>query len=87
MYINKWVSGYKVDASPWIDHETIHFCVTYYMPGQSIQQPPVWEKTVYITDNENGRRMLTERLYSLVEFVVRTEFSTDPRAAKVVITA
>ena len=87
MRIDKWVSGYKVDACPWIDHETIHFCVAYYKPGQSIQQPPVWEKTVYVTDNENGRRMLAERLHSFVEFVARTEFSSDPRAAKVVITA
>lgn len=87
MYIDKWVSGYKVRAFPWIDHETIYFNVEYYRPGQSLHQPPVWEKTVYITDNENGRRMLRDALHSFVEFVVTTEFSSDSRAAKVVITA
>ena len=87
MYINRWVSGYKVDACPWIDHETIHFCVSYYEPGQSLSRPPVWEKTVYLTDNENGNRMLQNALASFVEFVVRTDFSNDPRAAKVIITA
>lgn len=87
MYIDKWISGYKVEACPWIDHETIHFCVTYYRPGQSMQQPPVWEKTVYVTDNENGRMMLNNMLESFVEYVARTNFSNDPRAAKIVITA
>lgn len=84
MYINKWVSGYKVDACPWIDHKTIHFCVAYYRPGQSIHQPPVWEKTVYITDNANGIRMLTDALYSFVEFVAQMQIKDGQ---KVVITA
>lgn len=87
MYIDKWVSGYKVEACPWIDHKTIYFNVAYYQPGQSIHRLPVWEKTVYVTDNENGRRMLTEALHSFVEYVAQTEFSSDPRVSRIVITA
>ena len=84
MRINKWVSGYKVEACPWIDHETIHFCLTYYSPGQSLASPPAWEKTVYVTDNANGRRMLTDMLCSFVELVAQMNIADGN---KVVITA
>lgn len=84
MEIDKWVSCYKVRSFPWIDHETIYFNVAYYQPGQSIHQPPVWEKTVYVTDNANGNRLLTDFLNSFVEFVARMNIADGN---KVVITA
>lgn len=84
MEIDKWVSGYKVRSFPWIDHETIYFNVAYYQPGQSIHQPPVWEKTVYITDNANGNRLLTDFLHSFTEHVSQMEIKAGTR---VIITA
>jgi hypothetical protein len=84
MNIDKWVSGYKVRAFPWIDKTTIFVNVAYYKPGQSICQPPVWEKTVYLTDNQNGNRILSCFLDSFVRFVAQMHIENQN---KVVITA
>lgn len=70
MEIDKWVNSCKVRSFPWIDGKQIYFNVQYFAPGQSISKPPVWDKTVYITDNESGRRLVSEFTYSLVEYVV-----------------
>ena len=69
--IDKWVSGYKVRSFPWIDGKRIYFNVQYFASGQSIERPPVWDKTVYITDNEAGQRLVYEFTASLVEHVAR----------------
>ncbi len=71
MEIDKWVRSYKVRSFTWIDGKTIYFNVCYYASGQSVCQPPVWDKTVYITDNESGRRMVYQFMDSLVEYVSR----------------
>ena len=82
--IDEWVDGYKVRSFPWVDGKNIYFNVQYYKPGQSIQKPPVFDKTVYITDNENGNRLIDNFTSSLVRMVARMEI---PNGAKVVITA
>ena len=82
--IDEWVDGYKVRSFPWVDGKSIYFNVQYYKPGQSIQKPPVFDKTVYITDNENGNRLIDNFTSSLVGMVARMEI---PNGAKVVITA
>lgn len=69
MEIDGWFSGYKVRSFPWIDGKLIYFNVQYYAPGQSINQPPVWDKTVYITDSEAGRRLVHNFTASLAEHV------------------
>ncbi len=71
--IDKWISGYKVRAFNWIDGKRIYFNVQYYLPGQSIEKPPVWDKTVFIIDNENGRKLVNEFTHSLVEHVARMQ--------------
>jgi hypothetical protein len=71
MEIDKWVAGYKVRSFPWIDGKRIYFNVQYYAPGQSIEQPPIWDKTVYITDNPAGRRLVYDFTHSLVEYVAK----------------
>ncbi len=53
MELDRWIGSYKVRSFPWIDGKRIYFNVQYYAPGQSIEKPPVWDKTVYVTDNEN----------------------------------
>ena len=82
--IDRWVNGYKVRSFPWVDGENIYFNVRYYKAGQSVEKPPVWDKTVYITDNENGRRIAFELTESLVEYVAKMNIIEN---TKVVITA
>jgi len=82
--IDKWVSGCKVRSFPWIDGKRIYFNVQYYASGQSIERPPVWDKTVYITDNEAGQRLVFEFTASLVEHVIRMVITKN---TEVVITA
>lgn len=82
--IDKWINGYKVRAFRWIAGKKIYFNVQYYRPGQSIEKPPVWDKTVYITDNETGRRLVFELTASLVEHVARMDIAEN---TEVVITA
>ena len=73
MEIDKWISGYKVRSFPWIDGKRIYFNVQYYKPGQSIEQPPVWDKTVYITDNAAGKRLVNEFTDSLVNHIANMQ--------------
>lgn len=77
MKINRWVGTYKVDAFPWIDGKRIYFNVRYYAPGQSIEQPPVWDKTVYIADNDAGRRLVFDFTESLTEYVARLQIANN----------
>jgi hypothetical protein len=73
--IDKWIGSYKVRAFPWIDGKRIYFNVQYYTPGQSVEKPPVWDKTVYITDNTAGRRLVYELTDSLVSHVAGMQLS------------
>ncbi|MFR1804772.1 MAG: hypothetical protein ACLSWS_22485 [Faecalispora jeddahensis] len=84
MEIDAWVSGYKVRSSPWIDGKTIYFNVQCYQPGQSLSQPPAWDKTVYITDNATGRDMVENFTSSLTEHVANLEI---PLGRKMMLTA
>lgn len=84
MEIDKWVDGYKVRSFPWVDGETIYFNVQYFAPGQSLSQPPVFDKSVYVTDNTAGKRLVYEFTSSLAEHVARMEI---PGENKVIITA
>ena len=85
MEIDNWISGYKVRSFPWVDGKTIYFNVQYFACGQSIEQLPVWDKTVYITDNEAGQRLIHDFIDSLVNYVARMQIPKN--AAKVVLTA
>lgn len=69
MDIDKWIGPYKVRSFPWIDGKRIYFNVQCYAPGQSVEKPPVWDKTVYITDNAEGRRLVCDFTHSLVELI------------------
>jgi len=67
--IEKWIGTYKVRAFPWIDRKRIYFNVQYYVPGQSMEKPPAWDRTVYITDNAAGRRIVYELTHTLVDYI------------------
>jgi hypothetical protein len=84
MEIDKWISGYKVRSFPWIDGKHIYFNVQYYKPGQSIEKPPAWDKTVYIVDNPAGQRLLNDFIYSLIEHVAKMQIE---EGHKVILTA
>lgn len=84
MEINDWIEGYKVRSFPWVDGKTIYFNVQYYAPGQSIARLPVWDKTVYITDNAAGRNMITNFLDSIVNYVAGMQIQDG---YKVILTA
>lgn len=84
MEIDKWVGAYKVRAFPWIDGKRIYFNVQYYSHGQSIEKPPVWDKTVYITDNTAGRNLVYNMTHSLVAYI---ESIKMPNNAEVTLTA
>lgn len=71
MNIDGWFSGCKVRSFPWVDGKSIYFNVSYYAPGQSLERPPVWEKTVYVTDNEAGRRAVKDFTDSLTNYVAK----------------
>jgi hypothetical protein len=73
MELDKWIGAYKVRSFPWIDGKRIYFNVQYFKSGQSIDRPPVWDKTVYITDNEAGKRLVYEFTDSLVNHVAGME--------------
>ncbi len=77
MNIDKWMGSYKIRAFPWIDGKRIYFNVQYYAPGQSIEKPPVWDKTVYITDNEAGQRLVKDFTHSLVEHVAMMQIADN----------
>ena len=69
MEIDKWIGSYKVRSFPWVDGKHIYFNVQYYTPGQSASKSPVFDKTVYITNNEAGQRLVNEFTHSLVEHI------------------
>lgn len=69
MELDKWIGLCKVRAFPWIDGKRIYFNVRYYAPGQSAEKPPVWDKTVFITDNAAGKRLVFDLTHSLVEHI------------------
>ena len=84
MEIDRWEAGYKVRSFPWIDGKRIYFNVQYFAPGQSIAKPPAWDKTVYITDNAAGRRLVQDFTNSLAEHVAKMSIAAG---TEVTITA
>lgn len=79
-----WIDSCRVRIIPWIDGEHIYCNVRYYQPGQSIEKDPVWDKTVYITDNEAGRRLVSDYIHSLVDYISSIKIDSG---TKVVLTA
>lgn len=77
MEIDKWIGNCKVRSFPWIDGKRIYFNVQYYRPGQSIEKPPAWDKTVYVTDNPAGQRLVHNLTHSLVEHVIEMQIEDN----------
>ena len=75
MNIDLLIGLYKIRSFPWIDGKRIYFNVQYYAPGQSIEKPPIWDKTVYITDNPAGQRLVNDFTHSLVEHVAKMQIT------------
>lgn len=84
MEIDRWCGCYKVRSFPWVDGNLIYFNVQYFAPGQSIAQPPAFDKTIYMTDNAAGRRLVHEFTDSLANYVAQMYIK---EGTKVVLTA
>jgi hypothetical protein len=84
MEIDRWIGGFKVRSFPWIDGKRLYINVQYFAPGQSISQPPLWDKTVYLADNAEGQRIMRDYLHSLVEHISRMQIK---EGSTVVLTA
>lgn len=72
MDFERWIGSCKVRVLPWIDGKTFYVNVQCFAPGQSISSPD-WEKTIYITDNEPGRKIIHDFLDSLVIHISRMD--------------
>jgi len=83
MEIDIWIGTCKVRSFPWIDGKRIYFNVQYYKPGQSIEKPPSWDKTVYITDNAAGQQLVHNFTDSLVQYITQMQIKDG---SEVVIT-
>jgi len=77
MELDKWIGSYKVRSFPWIDGKRIYFNVQYYAPGQPIERPPVWDKTVYIADNKAGQNLVNNFTESLVSYIASMQIKED----------
>jgi len=78
MEIDAWVGGYKVRAFPWIDGKRIYFNVQFYSLGQSIgNKLPIWDKTVYVTDNDAGQQLVFGLTHSLAEHVAMMQIADN----------
>lgn len=84
MEIDKCIRNYKVRSFPWIDGKHIYFNVCEYAPGQSIKKSPILDRTVYITDDSAGRRLVKYFMDSLAEYVANMELPEQVK--KIVIT-
>ena len=83
MYFEGFVEGYLVHVEKWFDG-TIYFNVRYFRPSQSINQPPVFDKSVYITDNAKGRYIVQNFKSTLAQKVANMDIKQGQR---VVLTA
>lgn len=69
MELDKWIGSYKVRAFPWIDGKTIYFNVQYFSPGQSVVRPPKWDRSVLISNNDDGNRLVYDFTHTLVKHI------------------
>ena len=76
MYFKGFVDGYLVHIEKWYDG-TIYCNVRYFKPGQSIHKQPVFDKTVYINDNEKGRHIIKNFKSSLVNYIATLKIKKD----------
>lgn len=67
--IDRWIRSFKVRSFPWIDRKRIYFNVQYFAPGQSICKPPVWDRTVFIINNEAGRTAVSHFAESVADYI------------------
>ena len=68
---DEWINSFKVRIFPWIDGKRICCNVQYFQPGASLEKPPVWDKSVYITDDEKGRDLAYNFTNTLVNYIAQ----------------
>ena len=75
--IDDWIGGYKVRAFLWPTSNHIYVNVQYFAPGQSLSQPPKFDKSVFIENTPIGERFVFNYTHTLVEFVARLKIKDD----------
>lgn len=53
--------------------------VQYFAPGQSMERPPVWDKTIYVTDDKAGRNFVFVNTHMLADFVSNLEIMKNTK--------
>lgn len=81
--IDRWVNGCKVRAFKWIDGKSIYVNVQYFNPGAPVEKLPEFDKSVYVTINDNGMNVINNFLDSLVNHIIGLQMEKDK---KVVLT-
>ena len=71
--IGEWVNGYfvTITTSP----ERIYVRVRKYKAGASVEQPPDFDKTVLLDNNEHNRRCVNAYKGTLCDYVARLQIS------------
>ena len=49
IFRDEWIDGYRVTAFPFKDK--IFTNIEYFKPGSSLSRPPVWEFTLYLSQD------------------------------------
>lgn len=86
MELDKWVGPYRVRAFPWADGTLIYFNVRSYSPGQSLARPPALDRTVYVTNDAAGRRMVFGFTHTLASYVAEVLTFRTQNKHKIIIT-
>jgi len=73
--LDTWIGPCKVRAIPWIDGEHIYVNVQCFSPGQSIERPPVWDKSVLVTDDTAGRELVFQFTHTLINYIEQINVS------------
>lgn len=72
--IEKWLENAKIEIFESPDSEWLHVTISQYSGGQSIERPPLWERTVYIKKNTEGRDFVFEYTDSLLHYVASCDY-------------
>ena len=68
--IDRWVDGCKVRVFNWVDGKNIYVNIQYFASGSPISRPPLVDRSVLITANENGFNMVENFLSTLVSNIM-----------------
>ena len=72
--IEKWIENAKIEIFEIPDSEWLCVTISQYSGGQSIEKPPLWERTVYIKKDAEGKRFVFEYTNTLLHYVASCDY-------------